>query len=92
MNNLEKIEITLNEVSNKISNMNQNLNEDKKMIFVHDRLIDFAILLSSILIQNLNDKNLNFTDIFNKIDFQMTRLYEVSGINKENLKKYIKEK
>ena len=86
MSKIEKINKALLNTSNNISCFNQNKNDFEKYNFIYDCLLDFASLLKYILIEYSSDDYINYNEIIKKIEFETSRLFEITGISQEDFK------
>ena len=93
MDNLEILESKLNVLSNKISNINQDLTNDEiKSLFI-DCVSKFCDMMELIAKEKLkNNEDISFKGYENyldKMNFELTRLCEVTGISLEKVRKLI---
>jgi hypothetical protein len=90
MDNLEILENKLNVLSNKISNINQNLTNDEiKPLFIDsvNHFCDMMIIIAKEKIKNEDTSFKGYENYLDKMNFELTRLCEVTGTNLEKLRK-----
>lgn len=83
-----KINLVLKNVNNNINNLNCKKNDNEKLTFIHYILDDIKDLLEFII----KDKNINNEEInqlMDIVDYQMIRLFEVTGVDKKQFKTYL---
>ena len=92
MDNLQILENKLNVLSNKISSINQNLsNEEVKPIFI-DSISEFCDMMTLIAKEKIKNEDTSFKgyeDYLDKMNFELARLCEVTGVNLEKIRKLI---
>lgn len=92
MDNLQILENKLNVLSNKISSINQNLsNEEVKPIFI-DAISEFCDMMTLIAQEKIKNEDTSFKgyeDYLDKMNFELARLCEATGVNLEKTRKLI---
>jgi hypothetical protein len=92
MDNLQILENKLNVLSNKISSINQNLsNEEVKPIFI-DAISEFCDMMTLIAKEKIKNEDTSFKgyeDYLDKMNFELARLCEVTGVSLEKIRKLI---
>jgi hypothetical protein len=92
MDNLQILESKLNVLSNKISNISQDLTNDEiKPLFI-DCVSEFCDMMELIAKEKVKNEDTSFKGYENyldKMNFELTRLCEVTGISLEKIRKLI---
>lgn len=89
MNNLQILETKLKDLSNEISSINQNLTDDEIKPFFINCISDFCDMMKLIAKEKIKNENTSFKGYIESMNFELTRLCEVSGISLEKLRKII---
>jgi hypothetical protein len=92
MDNLEILESKLNVLSNKISNISQDLTNDEIKPFFIDSVNHFCDMMELIAKEKVKNEDTSFKGYQNyldKMNFELTRLCEVTGISLEKIRKLI---
>jgi hypothetical protein len=87
MTEFEKVEKALLKISDRISNIDQNLSKEEKFDIINTELYYIKIILQYCLSKDSMTKK-NYNDVMDKVEFETNRLFEICDLNKEDLKKY----
>lgn len=89
MTEIEKVDSILLNINDRISTIDTEEDINEKIIFINDCLMDFAVLLKYILMEN-KIESIHYNRIVQTIDFQMSRLFEVCDIDPEEFKRILR--